>query len=117
LHQPPRPLVCDMVIGWALLVVTILLEILGTVCMKYSHGFSNFVPSLLMFVFYGLSLTSLTFALQTIDVSVAYAIWSGVGTLLIAIIAMFIFHEPFHWLKGVSIILIILGVIGLNLSE
>lgn len=55
-------------------------------------------------------------ALKKIDVSVAYAIWAGVGTALIAIVGILYFKEPATILKGFSIFLIITGVIGLNLS-
>jgi small multidrug resistance pump len=58
----------------------------------------------------------LTLALKRIDVSVAYAVWSGVGTALIATIGVLWFKEPATALKLVSLGLIILGVIGLNMS-
>jgi len=54
--------------------------------MKLSEGFTRTIPSIFIFVFYALSFTALTMALKRIDVSVAYAIWSGVGTALIVII-------------------------------
>jgi small multidrug resistance pump len=68
-------------------------------------------------VFYGLSFTALTLCLKRLEVSMAYAVWSGLGTLLIAIIGVVIFKEPFPPLKVVSIVLIVLGVIGLHLSS
>ncbi|MBO3464488.1 MAG: hypothetical protein KME33_36820 [Aetokthonos hydrillicola CCALA 1050] len=55
-------------------------------------------------------------ALKKIDVSIAYAIWSGLGTSLIAVIGIFWFKEPVNVLKIMSISLVIIGVIGLNLS-
>ena len=69
-----------------------------------------------MFVFYILSLISLTLALKKVDVSVAYAVWSGIGTALIALIGIFYFKEPSTAIKILSICLIITGVVGLNLS-
>ena len=69
-----------------------------------------------MFLFYGLSLSALTLALKKIDVSVAYAVWSGLGTALIASVGVLWLREPLNVLKIVSLLLIILGVIGLNLS-
>jgi len=62
---------------WLYLVLAILLEVSGTTCMKLSEGFTRMVPSILLVVFYTLSLGMLTLALKKIDVSVAYAIWSG----------------------------------------
>ncbi|WP_279605584.1 DMT family transporter [Aetokthonos hydrillicola] len=61
-------------------------------------------------------MTALTMALKKIDVSIAYAIWSGLGTSLIAVIGIFWFKEPVNVLKIMSISLVIIGVIGLNLS-
>lgn len=101
---------------WLYLVLAILLEVSGTTCMKLSEGFSRIVPSILLFVFYILSFGMLTLALKKIDVSVAYAVWSGVGTALIATIGVLWFKEPATAMKIISLGLIIIGIVGLNLS-
>ncbi len=84
--------------------------------MKLSQGFTRLWPSVLIFVFYSLSFTLLTVVLKKIEVSVAYAIWSGVGTALIATLGILYFKESLTLLKLVSLALVIIGVIGLNLS-
>ena len=101
---------------WIYLICAIVLEVSGTTCMKLSEGFSKVVPSILMLVLYSLSLGALTLALKKIDVGVAYAVWSGVGTALIATIGVLWFREPATAFKVISLILIIAGVVGLNLS-
>lgn len=101
---------------WLYLVLAILLEVSGTTCMKLSEGFTKIVPSILLFVFYTLSFCMLTLALKKIDVSVAYAVWSGVGTALITTIGVLWFKEPATAMKLISLGLIIIGVVGLNLS-
>ena len=101
---------------WVYLVCAIALEVAGTTSMKISAGFTKLAPSVLIFVFYAASFVMLTFALKKIDVSVAYAIWSGIGTALIACIGMLYFPEPATAVKFVSIGLILLGVVGLNLA-
>jgi small multidrug resistance pump len=101
---------------WIYLVLAILLEVTGTTCMKLSEGFTKILPSILLFVFYILSFVMLTLALRKIDVSVAYAVWSGVGTALIATIGVLWFKEPATALKLISLGLVIVGVVGLNLS-
>lgn len=101
---------------WIYLLLAILLEVSGTTCMKLSEGFTRTVPSILLFVFYSLSFGMLTLALKRIDVSVAYAVWSGVGTALIATIGVLWFKEPITALKLFSLALIIGGVVGLNLG-
>lgn len=82
--------------------------------MKLSQGFSRPLPSVLLFVFYGMSFTLMTIAVKKIDMSVSYAIWSGVGTALIALIGIGWFKEPLTARKIVSIALIVAGVFGLN---
>jgi small multidrug resistance pump len=101
---------------WIYLALAILLEVAGTTCMKLSEGFTKLVPSILLFVLYTLSFGMLTLALKRIDVSVAYAVWSGVGTALIATIGVLWFREPMTALKLISLALIIIGVVGLNLG-
>jgi len=102
---------------WFWLMSAICLEVAGTTSMKLSEGFQRLLPSVFILVFYGMSLAALTLALRRIDVSVAYAIWSGLGTALIALVGIAYFKEPANLVKWLSIGLIILGVIGLNLSN
>ena len=101
---------------WLYLALAILLEVAGTTSMKLSEGLTRLVPSILLVVLYVLSFAMLTLALRRIDVGVAYAIWSGVGTALIAGIGIVWFREPATVVKFVSLGLIIAGVVGLNLS-
>jgi small multidrug resistance pump len=103
--------------SWLYLVLAIILEVSGTTSMKLSQGFTNILPSVLVFLCYGLSLSALTLALKEIDVSVAYAVWSGLGTALIATVGVLWFREPLTAIKVASLLLIILGVIGLNLGD
>ena len=79
---------------WFYLAGAIVLEAAGTTSMKLSHGFTKLVPSILIFLFYAASFVALTFALKGIDVSLAYAIWSGIGTVIIATIGILYFQEP-----------------------
>lgn len=102
--------------SWLFLLLTILSEVAGTTCLKFSEGFTKVLPSILVVVFYGLSFYLLSLTLKKIDVGVAYAIWSGLGTALIATIGILWFKEPANAFKLISLGLIILGVIGLNLG-
>lgn len=103
--------------AWIYLTAAILFEIVGTVSMKLSHGFTKAIPSVLMIIFYLLAFTCLNFTLKTIPVSVAYAIWSGVGTAAIAVIGYVAFKETLTVMKVTAIILIIVGVALLNISS
>ena len=99
---------------WIALAGAIVLEIAGTVSMKLSQGFTRTLPSVLLFVLYGLSFGLMTIAVKKIDMSVSYAIWSGVGTATIALIGVFAFSESLTAVQVVSIALIIAGVVGLR---
>lgn len=101
---------------WLYLILAIVLEVSGTISMKLSEGFSKPLPSVLMMVFYLLGLSLLAIALRKIDLSIAYAVWSGLGTALIALVGILWFKEPMTALKIVSIGLIIFGVLGLNMT-
>lgn len=102
--------------GWAYLALAIAAEVAGTTSMKLSEGFTRAGPSVAIFVFYGLAFALLTMALKSFDVSVAYAVWSGVGVTLISVVGVLYFQEPLNLLKVGSLALIILGIAGLNLS-
>lgn len=102
---------------WLLLIAAIVLEVAGTVSMKLSQGFSKPLPSVLLFIFYAGAFVALTVVLKKIEVSVAYAIWSGLGTALIAAIGIVYFGEALTAVKIVSLVLIIVGVVGLNLGS
>ena len=101
---------------WLYLTLAILSEVAGTTCMKLSAGFTKSIPSTLMWLFYGVCFYFLTLSLKKVDVSVAYAIWSGIGTALIATVGVLYFREPMSSLKIIGIVAIIGGVIVLNLS-
>ena len=103
--------------SWFYLVMAIFFEVSGTTFMKLSEGFTKTLPSILMVVFYAISLGLLTLALKKIDVSIAYAIWAGLGTMLIATIGILWFKEPVSALKIISLGLVIIGVVGLHLSS
>lgn len=103
--------------AWLYLLLAILFEVSGTTCMKLSDGFQNILPSIAIFIFYGLSITSLTLAVKTIDISIAYAIWCALGMIIISFIGIFFFSESANLWKMASIAVIIIGVVGLKLSE
>ncbi|GIO35530.1 MULTISPECIES: DMT family transporter [Paenibacillus] len=102
--------------GWLLLVLAIVLELSGTVSMKLSDSFSRLGPSILMFVFYAASFTCLNYTLGYMKVSTVYAIWSGVGIVLISLAGGLIFQEKLTLTSILWIGIIVIGVVGLNIS-
>ncbi len=102
--------------AWLYLFVSIILEVCGTISMKLSEGFSKPLFAIPMIIFYVLSILIFTLALRKIEISVAYAIWAGVGTALITAIGILYFRDMVTLQKLLFIGLIIVGVVGLNLS-
>jgi small multidrug resistance pump len=102
--------------SWLYLILAIILEVCGTTCMKLSQGLTRLTPSLMLFAFYGCSFACVALALKRLEVSTAYAIWSGLGTALIAVIGVVRFRESLTPLKLVGLILVIAGVVALNLA-
>ncbi len=102
---------------WFYLAVAIVLEVMGTTCMKLSEGFTRLIPSVLVFSFYMVSFSFMILALKKMELGVVYAIWSGLGTAMIALIGIVWFQESVSLLKIVSIAFIVLGVVGLHFSE
>ena len=103
-------------IFWIYLLIAILTEVAGTTLMKVSQGLTRLIPSVLMFALYAISFVFMALALKKIEVSTAYAIWSGLGTAVIAAIGILAFRESFNFPKMVGLVLIIGGVILLNLK-
>ena len=103
--------------SWAVLSVAILFEVAGTTCMRLSESFSKLVPSVLIFVFYAISFALNTLVTRTLGLSIVYAVWSGVGTVLTAIIGYVYFKEPATALKMASAGLIVIGVWGLHAAS
>ena len=103
--------------AWALLALAIVFEVVGTACMKLADGFTNWVPASVMFGCYALAFACNTFVVRTVDLSITYAVWSGVGTVLTAAVGMLYFREPSTALKLASIGLIVIGVMGLNTAS
>jgi len=99
---------------WIFLSIAILFEVAGITSMKLSRGFAEMWPSVGVFVFYICSAGAVILALRRLELSVAYAIWSGVGTALTAMIGFVYFREPLTLIKLASLALVVAGVIGLS---
>jgi small multidrug resistance pump len=100
--------------AWFVLGIAILMEVGGTTSMRLAEGFTRLAPSVMMVVFYALSFTLNTLVIRVLGLSVTYGVWSGVGTVLTAMIGIFYFKEPATAVKMVSIGLIVIGVMGLH---
>lgn len=100
---------------WIFLSVAIVSEVVATSALKASEGFSRLWPSLIVVVGYAAAFYFLSLTLKTVPVGVAYAIWSGAGVALIALIAWLVFGQSLDIPAIIGLLLIIAGVVVLNL--
>ncbi|MEU5208328.1 multidrug efflux SMR transporter [Streptomyces sp. NPDC020742] len=102
--------------AWVLVVVAGLLETGFAVCLKLSHGLTRLFPTIAFAAFALASFGLLTLALRRLDVGPAYAVWTGLGAAGTAVYGMVFLGDVVSTLKIVSITLVIVGVVGLQLS-
>jgi multidrug transporter EmrE-like cation transporter len=100
--------------AFLLLLFAILTEVVATLSLRASEGFSKPVPAALVVVGYGLSFWLMALALKHIPVGLTYAIWSGLGTALVAVGGVVAFGETMNAMKIASLMVIVAGVAGLS---
>jgi len=100
--------------GKLYLTIAIISEVVGTSALKASNGFTNFLPSMIVIIGYGLSFYMLSLTLKTINIGIAYAIWAGLGIVLVALISAFWYKQipDLPAILGMSLILV--GVVIIN---
>lgn len=101
--------------AWAYLTVAGLFEIGWAIGLKYSDGFSKPLPTLLTVVAMGLSVWLLALAMKTIPVGTAYAVWTGIGAIGVAVLGMVLFGESREILRMVCLFMIVTGIVGLKI--
>ncbi|WP_033067312.1 DMT family transporter [Thalassospira australica] len=101
-------------LAWVYLFIAISLEVIGTISLKFSDGFTDWRFTVLSLGVYGLSFWVLAITLRIIPVGTAYAVWAGLGTASVAMIGWLFLKEPMTALKAVFLLMIIGGVIGLK---
>ena len=101
--------------NWVYLAVAIVAEVIATSALKASEGFSRLVPSLVVVAGYGIAFFCLSLTLRTIPVGIVYAIWSGVGIVLIALAGYFVFGQVLDAPALIGMGLIVAGVLVVNL--
>jgi quaternary ammonium compound-resistance protein SugE len=104
-------------VAWVLVIIAGFLETGFAVCLKLSDGFSKLWPTLGFAAFALGSFGLLTLSLKTLDVGPAYAVWTGIGAAGTAIVGMVWLGDTVSALKLVSIALVLIGVVGLRLSD
>jgi small multidrug resistance pump len=103
------------VFGVVLLIVAIGVEVAATALLPRAAGFTQPLWSAIVIVGYALSIWLLALVVRSMPVSIAYAVWAGLGTAAVAVIGFLFLGESMGLLKALSLALIVLGVVGLNL--
>jgi small multidrug resistance pump len=102
---------------WLLLGLAVLLEIAGAIGLRFSDGFTLFIPTSLALLSFALALFLVSKVMKTLPVSVAYPIWAGGGTAGVALIGFLALGEDVSAIKILGIILVMLGVIIVNIKS
>lgn len=101
--------------AYVYLLVAIVAEVVGTSALKASEGFSRMIPSALVVLGYGIAFYCLSQVLKSIPVGVSYAIWSGLGIVLISLVGAVVFKQALDLPAIIGMALIIAGVAVINL--
>jgi len=102
---------------WWILAFSILAETAGTICLKLSDGLGRPVPVAAMALLYVVAVWLMGLATRRLEVGVAYAVWGGAGTALVAVIGIYVFDESLYAAKIMGIMFIVIGIILLNLGH
>ena len=100
-----------MLRNWLLLLAAIVSEVIATSALKSSEGFSRFLPSVIVVVGYGIAFYCLALTLRVIPMGVVYAVWSGIGIVLITLVGWLLFGQKLDFPTLLGIVLIAAGVV------
>ncbi|MEX0446300.1 quaternary ammonium compound efflux SMR transporter SugE [Xenorhabdus sp. SGI246] len=103
--------------SWLILLIAGLLEVVWAVGLKYTQGFSRLVPSLITISAMSVSVGLLAYAMKNLPAGTAYAVWTGVGAVGTAIFGIMVLGESANFARILSLVLIIVGIIGLKLTS
>lgn len=101
---------------WLILACAIVLEVAGTTFLKLSDGFRNLYAAVTMALFYAASFFCISLVIRQLSVGMAYAVWAGVGTVLVALVGHLILGDRLTFVQGIFVLVVAVGVAGLKLS-
>jgi quaternary ammonium compound-resistance protein SugE len=110
------PEISNPQLAWALIFVSGALEIAFASSVQLSAGFTRWLPSFLALIFGALSVYIMSLSLKVIPIGTAYAVWGGIGAVGTVVVGMLVFGESASMLRLLCIALIVVGVIGLQLT-
>lgn len=101
--------------AWLVLVLAGLMETVWAVGLKYTEGFTRLWPSVWTIIAMAVSVVLLSIALKTLPIGTGYAVWTGIGTVGVAICGMILFGESVNPLRILFLLMIVTGIIGLKM--
>ncbi len=104
-----------MSLAWIFLLLAGFFEICFTISLKYSQGFTKLIPSIITVIFIVMSFFAVSQSMKTIPIGTAYAVWAGIGAAGTVVTGIVFFGDSAHIVRLLSIMLIIIGIIGLKL--
>jgi quaternary ammonium compound-resistance protein SugE len=104
-------------LAWLLLFSAGCIEIVFALSLKYNEGFTRLWPSVITALSGASSFGLLVWAIKTLPIGTAYAVWTGMGAVGVAIMGIILFKESMDWTRLLSITLVIIGIIGLKLTD
>ena len=102
--------------SWIILVIAGLLEVVWAIGLKYTHGFTRLTPSVITITAMIVSIVLLSWAMRSLPVGTAYAVWTGIGAVGAAITGILLLGESASLARIASLALIVAGIVGLKLS-
>lgn len=103
--------------AWFDLFIAGIFEVVWSTCLKYSHGFTNVMFTILTFIGMGFSFWFLAHAVKSLPMGTAYAIWTGIGALGAVIVGVILFKEPVTLVRLFFVVMLLTGIIGLKLTS
>ena len=103
--------------AWLILSIAIVVEVIATLALKASDGFTRWLPSLIVVVGYGIAFYALSLSLKALPVGIVYGVWAGAGIVLISLFSWLFYQQVLSSVQWFGITLIVVGVVVLNLSN
>lgn len=102
--------------AWLLVAISVVAEVVGTVALKYSDGFSRLLPSGAAAACYALAIWLMAVAMRQLDMGITYAVWAASGTAATALVGIAFFGEHMGSVKALGLVCVVAGVVMLNLG-
>ncbi len=99
---------------WIILIVAGLFEVAWAIGLKYTHGFTRPLPSVLTIIAIAISMGLLAYAMRTLPAGTAYAVWTGIGAVGTVILGIILFNEPAGFARLACLAMIVAGILGLK---